>query len=139
MSQGWGALTQTHTFQSGRTAEVRTSPNLLAVLELGVDMETGAVSPGAMRAICQLLMVRPRLLAPGEKPREDEGPGDTVAWEDFGEAEELLEMWREVTAAAERFREERARARAGANGEVLADEAKPGAGAAARKRGRAAG
>ncbi|HSR93938.1 MAG TPA: hypothetical protein VLK56_03645 [Solirubrobacterales bacterium] len=129
----WSASTRLHTFQSGRTAEIRTSPNLLAMLDLGIDLETGAVSPGAMRAICGLLMVRPRLLEPGEEPKEGES---AVAWEDLGESEELLEIWREVTTKADTFRQERLRARAGANGEVLDDDAQSDAGAPARKRAR---
>lgn len=153
---GWAPATSEHTFRSGRTATIRTSPNLYAIF--GVEELAGYLTTyvdGTLKdpvvglrisqEIVRAMLLRPRLLdetlEPGvpsgsEVSANGAGPVEVVAWIDVDpdDVAELLEIFQEGADKAARFREQRAGDDDGADGPDVAKPAKPAPRARPRKR-----
>lgn len=149
MGFAWDLGETRHTFEAtGRTVLLRAAPNSYAIFERPEvapyldqftagkikDPEVGFL---IMREICRAQMVRPRIAEEGEPLPEDQDPEDpeVVPYATLlpGEVNELVGIWKESAARADRFRDERDGDGAGEGGTSVEPAPEPAPRARARK------
>lgn len=137
MSGDWQPAVVTHTFRSGRTADVLRDPNvfdLVAGGALGEGVDTTTAQAHVFKEVVRAMLVRPVLVDdPADVCFE---PGKEAIL--FGhlttdETLELIQLWNGGLADAEQFRDDTDRAGGSDGSDGVGDDAEQGGGAAPRR------